>query len=78
MRRRPTNPSMTALRMRAQDYEEDRDELDDARDFQPMLPFLIQPVPIGLAYVAGTVILPALVWPASLAVLAFFVVANHL
>ena len=76
MRRRPTNPSMTALRMRAQDYEEDRDELDDARDFQPMLPFLIQLVPIGLAYVAGTVILPALVWPASLAVLAFFVVAN--
>ena len=57
-------------------YYEDYDELDEARDFQALVPFLIQLLPIGAAYVLGTALLPALAWPLGLAVVAFLVAAN--
>ena len=58
------------------DYDEGYDEVDEARDLQALVPFLIQLLPIGALYVLGTALLPALAWPLGLALVALLVAAN--
>jgi ATP-dependent RNA helicase DDX3X len=79
--RRSESPSMMAISMALLpfgdgDYDEGYDEVDEARDLQALVPFLIQLLPIGALYVLGTALLPALAWPLGLAVVALLVAAN--